>query len=104
MGNWLPILPAWEVTLRPALSLSAVLGVVLSLPSAEQNEGMEKEPNSAQQLQPAMLDSTQKQKFHGRVGSQDRERVLLLGQGCEHHSGCLLPALHISSQAHPELQ
>lgn len=93
-----------EVTLRLALSLSAVLGVVLSLPSAGQKQGMEQEPCYAQQVQLARVDSTQKQEFHGRVGCQDRKRFLLLGQGCEHHFGCLLPALRVSSQAYPELQ
>lgn len=47
-----------EVTLRLALSLSAALGVVLSLPSAGQNQGMEQEPHYGQQVQLARLKST----------------------------------------------
>lgn len=47
-----------EVTLRLALSLSAALGIVLSLPSAGQKQGMEQEPRYAQQVQLARVDST----------------------------------------------
>ena len=70
--------------------------VVVSLPPAGQRQGMQQEPRYAPQAQQAMVSPTQQQHFHGRVGSQGSERASLPGQGSQHHSGCLLPALQKS--------
>lgn len=100
MGNWLPILPAWEVTLRLALSLSAVLGSCPLLTSSWAKAG-----DAAGDAAGALLCSAKysrplatlcKSKISMAEWDTEAGRVSLLSQGCEHHSSCFLPILQKS--------